>query len=73
VGYYRGRLPHWHPEDAALFMTWRLQGSLPRHAEFLVKPTQTEGQRFVVIDRQLDRAPVDPTGLTTSQVMVPRY
>ena len=26
---YRRRLPHWFPEDAAVFMTWRLAGSIP--------------------------------------------
>jgi putative transposase len=68
MSYYRGRLPHWHPEDAALFITWRLHGSLPRHSEFLTNPTQTEGQRFVAIDRQLDRAPTGPTWLKDPQI-----
>ena len=29
MSYYERRLPHWHPEDAWLFITWRLAGSLP--------------------------------------------
>ena len=28
--FYRRNLPHWQPEGAALFITWRLYGSLPR-------------------------------------------
>jgi REP element-mobilizing transposase RayT len=28
--FYQRHLPHWHPEGAALFVTWRLHGSLPR-------------------------------------------
>ena len=28
--YYRRNLPHWHPDGAAFFVTWRLHGSLPR-------------------------------------------
>jgi REP element-mobilizing transposase RayT len=27
--FYRRHLPHWIPEDAILFMTWRLAGSIP--------------------------------------------
>jgi len=27
---YRRRLPHFHPDDAYIFLTWRLWGSLPR-------------------------------------------
>jgi len=27
--YYKRRLPHWLPEGRALFVTWRLHGSLP--------------------------------------------
>ncbi|HET9177449.1 MAG TPA: hypothetical protein VFQ24_03740 [Terriglobia bacterium] len=28
--FYRRNLPHWHPEGKAIFLTWRLFGSLPR-------------------------------------------
>lgn len=30
--YYERRLPHWQPEGKALFITWRLWGSLPVRA-----------------------------------------
>jgi hypothetical protein len=30
---YTTRLPHFHPEDAYLFLTWRLWGSLPAKLE----------------------------------------
>jgi REP-associated tyrosine transposase len=30
--YYERNLPHWHPEGKALFVTWRLSGSLPAWA-----------------------------------------
>ena len=30
--FYRRRLPHWQPDGAVFFLTWRLQGSLPREA-----------------------------------------
>src|SRR5690242_2955448 len=28
--YYERNLPHWHPEGKAIFLTWRLFGSLPK-------------------------------------------
>jgi REP-associated tyrosine transposase len=28
--FYRRNLPHWHPEGKAIFLTWRLFGSLPK-------------------------------------------
>ncbi len=28
--FYRRNLPHWHPEGKAIFVTWRLFGSLPK-------------------------------------------
>jgi putative transposase len=28
--FWRRRLPHWIPEDAIVFVTWRLAGTLPR-------------------------------------------
>jgi putative transposase len=27
--YWRRRLPHWTPEDSAIFVTWRLAGTMP--------------------------------------------
>lgn len=29
MAYYERNLPHWQPDGSALFMTWRLHGSLP--------------------------------------------
>lgn len=48
VSYYERHLPHWQPQGAALFVTWRLYGSLPRDTPL--------GEKFAVIDRQLDLA-----------------
>ncbi len=50
---YRRRLPHFHPRDAYLFLTWRLWGTLPAQASSLVFPTA--GHAFVAQDRALDR------------------
>ena len=30
--FYRRNLPHWQPPGATIFLTWRLEGSLPRSA-----------------------------------------
>ena len=30
MSFYRRNLPHWHPEGKAIFVTWRLFGSLPK-------------------------------------------
>ena len=58
---YRRRLPHFHPEDAYLFLTWRLSGILfgaPPH-----KPGATPGQIFVAQDRALHRLSTGPRWL----------
>jgi type I restriction enzyme R subunit/putative DNA methylase len=53
--YQRAYRPHWHPENAAIFLTGRLYGSLPAAPqEYLRFPA---GRRFVAEDRALDSAP----------------
>jgi len=47
----RRRLPHWSPDDAAIFLTWRLHGTLPEpKPEWQRLP---EGKRFAAEDRAL--------------------
>lgn len=58
---YRRRLPHFHPEDAYLFLTWRLWGSLPTTQVSTVYPTR--GHAFVAQDRLLDRHSTGPIWL----------
>jgi REP element-mobilizing transposase RayT len=64
MSFYRRRSPHWQPEGASIFLTWRLHGSLPR-AISLPPPGSitTEGQRFVAMDRHRARAVSGPTWL----------
>ena len=64
--YYERHLPHWQPEGAALFITWRLHGSLPRVRRFLVKPSP--GNHFAAIDRELDKAAAGPRWLLDDRV-----
>jgi REP element-mobilizing transposase RayT len=48
---YRRRLPHFHPDDAYLFVTWRLYGSLPAAPLDVIYPTP--GHAFAAKDRAL--------------------
>lgn len=52
AAFYRRKLPHWQPAGAALFLTWRLHGSLPAQA-----------RSFGLMDRQLDLAEHGPLWL----------
>jgi REP element-mobilizing transposase RayT len=63
--YYR-RLPHFHPDGAYLFLTWRLWGSLPR----IPKPAEhvSAGHAFVAQDRALDRDDAGPLWLKDPRI-----
>ena len=61
--YYERHLPHWQPEDAALFITWHLLGSLPKTVE--ISPP---GKAFEAMDRELDRAAIGPRWLLEDRV-----
>jgi len=58
--YYERHLPHWNPEDAGLFVTWRLHGTLPRQIDFI---TAKGGRAFVAVDRMLDQGVTGPRWL----------
>ena len=60
--FYRRRLPHWHPENRPVFLTWSLRGSLPPGRAFPPN-TVTSGQAFVAMDRLLDGARKGPLWL----------
>ena len=64
LGYYERRLPHWHPDGAALFVTWRLHGSLPKHPPAILNP----GRAFVAMDQMLAQAESGPKWLQDSRV-----
>ena len=60
---YRRNLPHWHPEGACLYKTWRLPGSL---AGVFGDPSVAEssaGEIFRSWDARLDRASCGPVWL----------
>ena len=69
MSFYCRRLPHWHPEGAWIFLTWRLLGSLPRNKVLPPHPPNaTDGQRFVALDRYLGRASTGPVWLKDPRV-----
>jgi REP element-mobilizing transposase RayT len=59
---YRRRLPHDYETDQPVFLTWRLQDSLPCHRPFPAA-TVDFGQAFAVTDRLLDEARSGPSYL----------
>jgi REP-associated tyrosine transposase len=50
---YRRRLPHFHPDGAYLFVTWRLHGSMPVEPPAVIYATP--GHAFAAQDRALGR------------------
>ena len=63
---YRRRLPHYHPDDAYLFLTWRLFGSLPAKADTVLYATP--GHAFAAQDRALDRCTSAPLWLKDPRI-----
>ena len=66
MSYYQRTLPHWHPEGASLFVTWRLFGSLPQSVSS--HTTGLPGRAFVLMDRELDRASIGPVWLRDARI-----
>ena len=63
VMFYRRHLPHWQRANSALFITWRLHGSLPRRTLAASLKESNPGKRFLLLDRELARAVYGPTWL----------
>jgi hypothetical protein len=62
---YRRRLPHIHTEGVAIFLNWRLHGSLAIcHRELLL----TSGRAFVDEDRTLGRCRQAPQWLSDIRI-----
>ena len=66
--FYRRHLPHWQRPNSALFITWRLHGSLPRRTLALSLKQTNQGKRFLILDRELDRARYGPTWLADARL-----
>ena len=75
--YYERNLPHWHPEGAAIFLTWCLHGTPARFSRDPAAATSRDpaaatgrdpaaansGRVFVTADRELDCAASGPKWL----------
>ena len=69
--YYERNLPHWHPERRAIFLTWRLYGSLPEHVLATAKKSKNSkeaGKQFARLERFLDRGSFGPLWLNNAEV-----
>ncbi len=45
--FYRRRLPHWHPPNATFFVTFRLEGSLPKSVIQLFQEEYEQAKRIL--------------------------
>jgi REP element-mobilizing transposase RayT len=67
MAFYRRHLPHIDEPGRAVFITWRLQGSLPPNRSFLAG-TVGSGRAFVAMDRLLEQARTGPSYLRNEAV-----
>ena len=67
---YRRNLPHWLPEGPAIFLTWRLHGSLPACIlqKLRTEKALTAGQEFARADRHLDHTTAGPLWLKDTRI-----
>jgi putative transposase len=71
MNFYRRNLPHWHPEGASLFLTWRLYGSLPASPSTARNGCATKdspGKRFKLLDAVLDKSNSGPLWLKNPRI-----
>jgi len=69
VSYYQRNLPHWLPQGRAIFLTWRLHGSLPRGFVRRLKAIRRgPGAEFLAADREMDSAATGPRWLHDPKV-----
>ncbi len=61
MSFYKRRLPHWLPEEKAIFFTWRLYGSLP--PQRFSNSELSAGERFKETEKVLDRLRSGPLWL----------
>jgi REP element-mobilizing transposase RayT len=67
--YYSRNLPHWHPEGKAIFLTFRLHGSIPAVVLRKLAVLQDYPRRqFTEAERKLDAAQSGPKWLAQPEV-----
>jgi REP element-mobilizing transposase RayT len=65
MAYYERNLPHWHPDGKALFITWRLHGSMPNSGWQVRKDAR---ETFREMERILDVAKTGPLWLKDPRI-----
>jgi putative transposase len=67
---YRRNLPHIFPKGVAIFVTWRIRGSLPSAVVIEARTAAglTNGERFARIDRFLDGSARGPLWLQNKRI-----
>jgi REP-associated tyrosine transposase len=68
VTFYRRNLPHWHPDNRALFITWRLHGSLPKQSLLGEGASADWNDDYLQTDAVLDRAQCGPFWLKDPRI-----
>jgi putative DNA methylase len=66
--HYERRLPHWDVVGLAVFVTFRLHGSLPASRVFAPERLATSGKAFRAMDRILDRGSSGPLFLRLPEI-----
>jgi len=67
--YYQRNLPHWQPAGRAIFLTWRLFGSLPAAVLRRISTmARDSGKQFLAVDKSLDRAETGPLWLKEAAI-----
>ena len=67
--YYERNLPHWHPDGRAIFLTWRLCGSLPDSViQELKRPKERPGRQFLRAEQFLDKGAFGPLWLADQKI-----
>src|SRR6266487_655988 len=66
--YFRRRLPHWIPDHAIVFVTWRLAGSMPPASPDVLTVENTGRASFRVRDERLDRSTCGPFWLRETRI-----
>ncbi len=67
MAYYERRLPHWDAVGQPVFVTFRLEGSLPTTRVFPPERLQS-GRAFLAMDRLLDRSDCGPRYLRQPEI-----
>ena len=69
MAYYERNLPHWQPDGCAIFLTWRLYGSLPESVMAdLRRNKKRSGRQFARAEQLLDKVAFGPAWLRDEQL-----